>query len=223
MLEAMSAHALDTGRRLQVTGAEAAVEFHPEINRTFLFCWDINAYGSFEVSKRLTFQGGLALGALDEGLSVKTFAASEVAIPIPLPLFVKIAYIYNGMPEYETDINSIVPLVSLKWPLVGVIFGANLRFTDIFDDPTIFESMFSFYLYVNIINNARLKLSLVCANVSDFSAANLGGYSLRMQGNIRLAPSLLLLNELELLQSGSVGLSSSLYGIAYRGGLKWLW
>jgi hypothetical protein len=61
------------------------------------------------------------------------------------------------------------------------------------------------------------------ANFSDFYAGTMGAYSHSLNSLIRLGKHWSLINNIELLQSGSVALAANFYGIAYRGGFRFTW
>jgi hypothetical protein len=51
----------------------------------------------------------------------------------------------------------------------------------------------------------------------------MGSYSINLNSLARLTKKISLVNELELLQTGSVGLVANFYGIVYKGGVLLQW
>ncbi|MDR2553595.1 MAG: hypothetical protein LBD31_10600 [Treponema sp.] len=153
----------------------------------------------------------------------KAFAGGEAALPISLPLYAGLAYIYNGLPGYEIYSHTLLPLMSLKGRWAGIALGPGFRFTEFFGEPPVFESMISFSAYVNFLDREKLRLGLRCANFNNFNAGNMGAYFINLNSTVYLTKQCALINEFEILQSGSVALSANFYGIVYRGGVVFTW
>jgi len=51
----------------------------------------------------------------------------------------------------------------------------------------------------------------------------MGAYSLCLYSAVAINKQWSIINDIELLQSGSVGLSANFYGINWRGGVKFTW
>jgi hypothetical protein len=206
-----------------VSGKELGFYIRPEYNRSFYFSSDISAVAGMEFNERYTIRGGVSLGNDINETGVKVFSGAEAALSFDIPLFAGFSWRYYGLPDYETHSHALLPLVSLKWRRAGISIGTNMRFTSFFNEAPVFESMLSFLIYFNIVNNNKLQLGLRWANFSDFAADNMGAYFLGFYSFFKLNECVSLVNEIEVLQSGSVGLSSNLYGIAYRGGVSFSW
>jgi hypothetical protein len=207
----------------QITGKRLDFYFSPEYNRAYNFCWDTSATGAIELNNRYTVKGGLALGTIANVFYMKGFAGGEVALPVSFPLYVSLAYNYNGLPEYENHTHSVLPLISLKGKWVGASLGVNLRSTSFFGEPPIFEPIISALIYVNFVNNNIFRIGLKIANIDDYTYGNIGSYFLNLNSSVRLNKMLSLVNEIELHQSGSIGLASNFYGFIYRGGVTLSW
>ena len=210
------------GADIQFTEKEAGVYITPEINRTFYSCWNFSADGGVKINERYGVKGGLAMGTAGTTFEIKAFAGGEAAIPVKVPLFVSLAYNYNGLPDYESHTHSILPSVSLNWPLAGISAGPGFRFTSFFSE-VLFEPVISASLYVNFINTDNLRLGFRIATFDNFTMYNFGGYFLNLNSKIRLSKLVFLINEIELHQSGSVGLVSNFYRCVYRGGVTLSW
>jgi len=208
---------------MQLSSEELGFYFTPEYNRALNFCWNLSTVGAAVFNEQYIVKGGLALGGAGSVFDMKVFTGVEYKLPLSIPLNVSLAYNYNGLPAYENHAHSILPLVSLTYPQAGIAMGPNFRFTRFFGEQPVFESMLSFSAYVNFINNDVLKLGLEFANFDDFTYRNFGSYFLKLYSAIPLDKNLSLINEIELDQGGSVGLSANFYGLLYRGGVQFIW
>jgi hypothetical protein len=223
------AHGFD----FSITGTEVSVYFKPEINRTFYYCWDIDSSASVEFNNRYTIKGGVSLGQLDTVFDVSTFAAADFDLSRLTGRFffcggggrlgASLAYIYNGIPEYKTQSHAILPVVSIKGKWVGISVGTSLRFTEFDNNFTLFESNMALAVYVNFYNTDAFRIGLKCANFSDFSAGDFGAYSLNLNSIIRITKLLSIISEIELYQSGSIGLAANFYAVAFRAGVVFKW
>jgi len=214
-------HALD----VQITDKEAGTDFRAEYNQALIFCGDFLAFGGIELNKRYAVNGGLALGWLADDFEMTLFSSARVRPLINIPLDIKLAYNYNGLPgrAYDIHTHSLLPYVSYSGRWGGAAVGVNLRFTSFFGEKALFESMLSFSAYVNVINNEKLRIGIRCSNFDDFYIKNMGAYSLSLCSVIRITGQWSIANDLEFMQTGGTGLSTVFYGIAYRGGVRYTW
>ena len=210
------------GADIQLTEKEAGLYLTPEFNRTFYSCWNFSAEGGVKINDRYGVMGGLAMGTAGTIFEIKAFAGGEAAFPLKIPLVAGLLYNYNGLPDYENHIHSILPLVSLKWRLAGVSAGVGFRFNSFFGE-TLFEPVISASVYVNFVNNDNLRLGIRIATFDNYTVYNFGGYFLNFNSKIRLGKLVFLVNDIELHQSGSVGLASNFYRFVYRGGATLSW
>jgi len=204
-------------------GEELGFYFTPEYNRSFNFCWNLSTVSSVTFNELYTVRGGLAMGGAGSKFDMKLYAGADAALPFNFPLYFSMFYNYNGLPGYETHSHSILPLISLKYRAAGISIGNTLRFTRFYGEKPVFEPMFSFSGYVNFIDNDIHKFGLKAANYDDFTYGNFGSYFLGLYYLTRLSEKLRLVNEIEIHQGGSVGLSSNFYGLIYRGGVQFSW
>ena len=202
---------------------ELGVYFHPELNRAFYFSSEVAVLGELRLDQWFTVKGGIALGHLGKEFDIKAAGGGEAALPVAVPLYVGVSARYNGLPEYETHVQSILPMISLKGRRAGFSVGPNLRFTVFANEPALFESTVAFAGYIYLLMNDTLRLGLRWANFSDFSAGNTGAYFLNLNSTVHLGGHWSLINELEVFQSGSIGLAANFYGAAYRGGVVFRW
>jgi hypothetical protein len=117
----------------------------------------------------------------------------------------------------------MLPLLSSRWKWAGFSLGTALRFTVYAEEEPIFEPILAFLFFVNFISTENIRAGLKTANFNDFLARNTGAYFLNLNISVRLGKRVYLINEIELYQTGSAGLSSAFYGAAYRGGIKYQW
>jgi hypothetical protein len=195
-----------------------------EYNRSFHFCYGFQAEGSLEFNKRYTILGGLSSGRLDGESEINTFVGQKYLLPVSrVSLGINFRYIYNGIPGYYYNSHSLIPFGSVEGKYGGLLLGSALRYTVYRASPVIFEPVLAYYVYINIINNERIRLSIGMANFSPFMAGNFGNYYFTLESLIRLTEQIALVNEFDSYQTGSVGLSSVLYGVTWRGGVRLTW
>ncbi|GHV81624.1 hypothetical protein AGMMS49991_01820 [Spirochaetia bacterium] len=204
-----------------IPGMELGAAFKPEYNRSLGFCWDISAFGSLKLNKLAAVKGGLALGMTGPGFDIDTYISGEVDMPFWSPLSFGLSYIYNGLPGYKTNVHTLLPAFSIKGKWAGITVGPALRFTG-FDSAVFFEYTLAASAFANFYNTEKLRIGIRAANFNDFSAGNFGSYSLNLNSLVRFE-QISLINEIELYQSGSSGLTSNFYGIAYKGGILFTW
>jgi hypothetical protein len=211
-----------------VTGMEAELDVKGEFNRAFYYCADTALTGVLEVNDYFTLGGGFSLGSLglgagDGALTYSAFGKTGFRFPLRFPLELGFSYICNAMPDYKTGIHTMLPLVSSRWKWAGFSLGTALRYTVYDRETPIFEPILAYLVFVNVINTETIRAGLKAANFSGFSAGNMGAYFLNLNVSLRLGKRLYFINEIELYQTGSIGLSSAFYGAAYRGGIKYQW
>ena len=213
---------------IYLTGTEVELDIKGEFNRTFYYCADTALTGVLEINNYFTLGGGFSLGGLGfaTGNSTLTYNALGKAgfrFPMRFPLELGFFYIYNGMPDYKTGMHTMLPLLSSRWKWTGFSLGTALRYTVYDQEAPVFEPILVFLFFVNFINTENIRAGLKTANFSDFLVGNMGAYFLNLNVSIGLGKRLYFINEIELYQTGSVGLTSAFYGIAYRGGIKYQW
>ena len=209
---------------VQITDKELGFDIRGEYNRSLYFTGDIAVRGAIELNNRFAFTGGVALGVLDSDVEIKAFGSGRIALFSGVPLHFGLAYIYSGLPgDFNMHTHSILPIVSLNYPRAGIAIGTNLRFTGFYGESPIFESGLSFSGYVNFVAIEKLRIGLSLGNFSDFSAANMGAIFLKLYGVIPIAGQWSIISEIELFQSGIDGLTTTFYGIAFRGGVRFAW
>jgi hypothetical protein len=208
---------------VQITEKEAGFDFRGEYNRALVYSMDFSVLGALELNDLYTFSNGISLGDTGGEIDIKAFTQGRIGPLFGKPLHFSLAYIYNGLPAYESHAHTILPLVTFGGRWVGITIGPGFRFTSFFGEKPLFESMLSFAGYANFINNKKLCIGMGLANFSDFYAGTMGAYFHSLNTLIRINDRWSLINNIELLQSGSVALTANFYGIAYRGGVRFKW
>jgi hypothetical protein len=209
-------HALD------VTARDAEAYITAESNRSHYYA-DISLTCAIELENMFRLKGGIALGAVPDTAAIGSFINAEYLPFSGIPLSFSASYIYNGLPGYKAHTHSILPFVSYNTWRAGISLGSNFRFTSFFGENAQFESIFSFSGYFNFINNDSLLLGIGFGNFSDFMAKNIGAYSLSLFADIRLDDRWSIINNMELMQSGGDGFSTTFYGFAWRAGVRFSW
>jgi hypothetical protein len=124
---------------LQISDKETDFYFTPEYNRAFDFCWDISALGRIKLNGQHTVKAGLALGTAGNVFELKGFVGGEAALPVGIPLFICLAYNYNGLPEYEYHAHSLPLLISFQGKRISASLGTNFRLASFLGESPIFE------------------------------------------------------------------------------------
>jgi len=208
---------------VEITKSEIEAFLRGEYSRAFNYYGDISAIGSIELNNMFAFRLGFSLGNAADSTNIKTHTSAAYIPFSRIPLDFRVIYIYNGIPDYENHTHTILPLVSYNAARAGISIGPGLRFTSFFNEIAIFESILSFSVYFNFINNDSLRIGISIANFNDFQIKNFGAYSLKFNTAIRLDSNLQIINDLELSQSGGDGLSTAFYGFGWRGGIRYTW
>ena len=216
---------------LRITGKELGAGLRGEYNRSFSWCWDYSTFGALELNRRYSFSSGLALGSVEREFEIKIYGSAGLA-PLSwiarlsnLPFKISLAYFYYGLPgmTYNLHAHSVFPSVAFNGKWAGVTLGPNFRFSNYLGGPPVFESMLSFLGYVNFINSEKLRIGLSLGNINEYYQGNMGLIFLRIDSAIRITEQWSIINGLELFQGGIDGLTTAFYGIAYRGGLRFVW
>ncbi|MCL2762497.1 MAG: hypothetical protein FWD36_04725 [Treponema sp.] len=224
-LSGISAESPESSSAVQLTKKELGFAVRGEYNRTFASGGDFALFGALELNERYTFKAGFALGNIDNDAEIKAFSSGHISPFSKVPLCFNFSYMYYSLPEpiYDYHAHSLLPYLSLDGHWAGLAVGYNFRFITFFDEPPMYEPALAFLGYVNFLHNEKLRVGLSCANFSEFYMGNMGAYSFKLSSDIHVTGRWTILFELELLQSGGDGLTSTFYGIAYRGGVRFAW
>jgi hypothetical protein len=204
-------------------GREFGVELNLQYNLGFAYCGDLSVFGSVKFNRFFLVKGGLSAGRAGNVFDINGFLWGRFSFPFYAPLNVKLAYLYNGLPEYETNIHTILPLVGLEWKYFGFSAGTTLRFTGFWDNVFLFEALPAYSVYVAFINFKKVRAAFEWSNFSDYESGNLGSYAYRLKSRIRITDRLTVTNDFEISISGSISRLVSVYGYACKGGIVFSW
>ena len=232
-----------------ITMSELGGVLKMEYNRVFTNCFEFETNGGMEILRFLNLEGGISVGSIGPTLDFNSYARLGVqplsfiqesglipswtegsrseskvrALRWLTPLQLNLNYIHNNIPDFKTSIHSIIPYLSWEGRRAGISLGINFRYTVFNYEAPIDESIFVFSLYLNLINNQQVKLGIRYANFNNFLSGNMGSYSLSLYSSYQVWKILYLRNDIELLQTGSVGLAANFYGVRYTGGVAFRW
>ncbi|MDR3247668.1 MAG: hypothetical protein LBT39_02675 [Treponema sp.] len=213
-------------------GAELSVK--PEYSRNMGFCYEFALIGKAEFKESLLARGGIALGQTGKEFDLDLFLDAGYRLPLPLSidLSVHFEYLYNTIPEYLYQVNSLFPYLSYRNKWIGADLGSTLRFTTFDSELISFEPILSVRLFVNVFNLEQFNLLIGAGNFSTFSLGNLGAYYLFMKSQFNFderqewiygSPLVSLISTVNLYQTGSIGLTSTLQSISWEWGVCFSW
>ena len=212
-----------TAGDLRITTAELGFNFRGEYNRGLHFCQDYAVLGGIELNSIFTARAGFAPGSAGNEFSLKAFSSGHYAPFTGLPLKINLAYILNAMPGYEMHSHSILPWLSWEGQRAGLAMGVGFRFTGFYGGDLVYEPILSLSGYFNFWNGEKFTAGIKIANFNEFYAGNFGSLSIGLDGKYALNERYTLTGALELMQSGIDGLSTTFYGAAFTGGVRFLW
>jgi hypothetical protein len=212
-------HALD----IRISQGETGFDVRGEYNRVFDYCQDMMAFGSIELNDRFCFGMGAAFGFIGNELDIKAFGSTSFSLLRNKTLNLNLAYIYNNIPGFQMQSQTILPYISYGGRWAGIAAGISFRFSRFFNEDPLFEPVLSFSAYANFLKNKKTQAGIKCVNFNKFYAGNMGSYTLSLNGTWFFSKQASLVGEIVLLQSGSVGLSATLYGLACQLGMRFLW
>jgi len=208
---------------LEITEIEAAGWYRGVHTRSLDFVNEFSAIGTIELEDKYTFKGGLAYGRSLSGNDINTLVNATWSPFEHVPLGFSVTYFYNGLPQYETHTNSIFPYVSWEAKRYGFSVGCTFRFTRFFRESAQYEPVLTFNGYVNFINIDAICIGFGFGNYDTFHVGSVASFSPKLYAKIRLDDNWQITNDIEVMQSGADGLTTTLYGIAFRTGVKYSW
>jgi len=209
---------------IKITNMEVEYFIVSDFNRTYNFIGGISAAGKIEFNNRVTVKEGIYLNYWPEDVNmIKIFTNATYRILADWPLDVKLAWAYNGLPDYDTHSHAIVPIISWNEKYYGISVGYGFRFTSFFNERPIAEHMLPIGLYVNFINNKQLCVGMSLANYTDFQIDSFIEFALAAKVSLKINNNLTLINELEFRESGADGLTNIVHGVVWKGGVKLSW
>jgi hypothetical protein len=212
-------HALD----IEITNMEAETFLNTDFNRTFHFVGGISAAGKIEFNDRVAVKEGFSLGLGQNVTTIKLFTNAAYRIPSEWPLEAKLAWVYNGLPDFDVHSHVITPIISWKAKYYGISVGFGSRFTSFFGERALPELLLPLGVYANFINNETLCVGMSLANFNDFQVDSFIAFALAAKASLRINEHLSIINELEFRQSGVDGLTATFHGIVWKGGAKLTW
>jgi len=223
--ELTNAHDIETANAqgIKITNMEAEYFLNADFNRTFNFVGGISAAGKIEFNNRLAIKEGIFFGWTEDITIIKLFNNATYRILANWPLEVKFAWVYNGLPDYETHIHAISPFVSWNDKYYGISVGFGFRFTSFFDEGPLLEFLVPMGIYVNFINNEKICVGMSLANYTDFQMDSFIAFALAAKASIMVNEHLSIINELEFRESGADGLTNIVHGVVWKGGAKIKW
>jgi hypothetical protein len=212
-------YAQDSG----ITGKEVETFLFADFNRTFVFVGGFSAAGKIEINDQLTFKGGVSLGFTENVTDIKAFTNAAFRILADLPLEAKLAWAYNGLPEYETHSHAIAPIISWKDKYWGISAGFGCRFTNFFGESALPEFILPLGIYVNFVNNEKIRVGANLTNFNDFRMDSFIVFALGVNVDVKIDENWSFITELEYRASGVDGLTATFHGILWRGGARFSW
>ncbi|MCL2801413.1 MAG: hypothetical protein FWD28_06625 [Treponema sp.] len=208
---------------LEITERDLEAYIRGEYNRSSNYYGEISIVGALELQNHFKIRGGFAYGKNMHNTDINSFINTKYSPFSGIPLGFSVSYIYNSFPEYSTHTHSLLPLISFNGERAGITAGVNFRFTSFFYESPILETILSLHTYFNFIITDTLRIGMGFGNISDFMAKNLSAYSVSFYVSILFFENWSLINEVEFMQSGGDGLSTTFYGFSWRGGVKFSW
>jgi hypothetical protein len=212
-------------RDIEITKMETEYFLSADFNRTNPFAAGMAVSGKMEFNDRLAIKEGFFLGStnLVDYNYIKLFSSAAYRILADFPLYVKLAWVYYGLPDYETHSHAAAPIISWNEKYYGISVGYGFRFTSFFGEGPLIEHMWPVGVYVNFINNKKLCVGMSLANYTDFQIDSFIEFALAAKASIMLNDHLSFFNELEFRQSGADGLTNIVHGVVWKGGAKLTW
>ena len=208
---------------IEISTKEASALIGGGYNRSISGFGGLSALFGIELNEQYYFNAGFSFKFAADISDIKINTGARYTPFLNIPLRFTLFYYYNGLPEYHAHSHTLLPLVAYNADRAGIAIGPGLRFTSIFRDKAIFEPVFNFSAYVNFICREKLRVGICLFNFDEWGAGNMGSYSLAAKSTVKINENWSIVNDITLLQSGSVALSANFYGVAWRGGAKFTW
>jgi len=209
---------------IEITNIELEYFLISDFNRTYNFVGGSSAAGKIEFNNRVAVKEGVYLNCFPENANIiKLFTNATYRILANWPLDVKVAWVYNGLPEYDTHSHAIAPIISWNAKYYGISVGYGARFTSFFGEGALIEHMLPMGVYVNFINNEKLCVGMSLANYTDYQIDSFIAFALAAKASVSISKHFSISNELEFRQSGVDGLTATFHGIVWKGGAKLSW
>ena len=208
---------------IEISTKEASALIDGGYDRSISGFGGLSALCGIELNEQYFFNAAFSFKFAVAISDIKISTAARYTPFINLPLHFTLQYYYNGLPEYRAHSHTLLPFVAYNADRAGIAIGPGLRFSSFFGNAAVFEPILNFSAYVNFICRENLKIGISIFNFDEWGAGNMGSYSLAIISKFSINENWTLINDIILLQSGSVALSANFYGIALRTGVKFSW
>ena len=205
---------------------EAEAHIRGEYNRGNYNNGEVQLLGNIGLNDLFNFRAGFSYLQNTASAEINAFlkpSISPFTNQYAAPLSFSVSYILNTIVEYDITTHSIFPCISYKTDRYGASIGPSLRFTSFFGEDPQFESILSFYVYVNFIKTDSFLFGAGCGTFDEFNARNMAALWLDLHADIRLNEKFTIMNQLVWMQSGLDGLTATFYGISFKTGVKFSW
>jgi len=210
----------------QEVSKEAEIYIRGEYNRGNYSNGEVQMLGNFGFNEFLNLRTGFSYlqnTASPELNFLFKAGVSPFTNEYAAPLSFSVSYILNTIVEYDITTHSVFPSISYKTDRFGAEVGPSLRFTSFFGEDPQFESILSFYVYINFIKTDSFLFGAGCGTFDEFNARNMAALWLDLHADIRLNEKFTIMNQLVWMQSGLDGLTATFYGISFKTGVKFSW
>jgi hypothetical protein len=214
------------GQALSLSGIKAGVGTVQNYNRGFYYFWDLTGFFSAEFNGNLRLDCAAALGQRGEIWGLTAAAGLEYGLPFfrPfVPLYLRARYLYDGLPAWETDTQSLIPSAALEWKWFGLSLGYTLRWTLFAGEAALFEPVLAYGVYGKLYAAEDSSISLRVSNFGDFYADNLGSVHLVLDNRFQITPGIQVKCDFDLVLSGNVKRIVSVYGVSFSEGIIFRW
>ncbi|MDR1908739.1 MAG: hypothetical protein LBQ35_02365 [Spirochaetaceae bacterium] len=195
-------------------------------NRGFYYFWSVNSFFSAEFDESLMLYCAATLGQRAGIFDLGSTLSVEYGLPFLrpyVPLFLKSAYLYQGLPAWETHIHTLISTAALKWKRAGFSLGYTLRWTNFTTGPVLFEPVIAYMAYLTFFKAGDTVIGARISNFGDSYADNLASFHVALDNEFELGKRIRITCGFEVLLSGNVGHIVSVYGVSFREGIIFKW
>jgi len=213
----------NNSKGIKITNFDIEYFTNADFNRTYQFVGSSSLAFKLTFNDKVAVKEGISFSWTDNVKETNLFTNAGYRILTKFPLEAKLAWVYNGLPDYDTHVHSLAPLVSWNAKYYGISVGYGFRFTSFFGEGVLVEHLLPLGIYVNFINNENICVGMSLANFDDYRIDSFIAFALAAKVSIFLGKGFSITNELEFRQSGVDGLSATFHGIVWKGGIKLSW
>jgi hypothetical protein len=132
-------------------------------------------------------------------------------------------YTMESYPKFYTVSNSVITAIGLKAKFAGISLGWHGIWTSFYEESAIYEAGISFKIYIKLLQAKKLTMDIIFSNFDFYSHGGYGNYYLGINTVNKINGNFSVYGDLSIYQSGSVGFSSTFYGLSLRSGIKISW